>query len=232
MTPIDLSPFILYSNMKWLLFFLFPYTLIAQDAWKNVYTESAWIERDKWQRPNDLIKQLNIHEGSNVADIGCHEGYMSIKLARVVGAKGKVFAVEVDQSKIDKLRNHLTERKITNVILVKGDHDNPKLPIQSLDAIIILDTYHEMDDHDEILRHILAALKPGGRLVICEPIAEARKGKSRHDQESRHELGINYALADLTKAGFRILYKNENFADRTKVKGDTMWIIVAEKNRQ
>jgi ubiquinone/menaquinone biosynthesis C-methylase UbiE len=156
---------------------------------------------------------------------------MTIKLAKDVGTTGKVFAVDVDQSKLDKLKSHLRERKINQITLVKGEYDNPKLPLNSLDAVIILDTYHEMDDHDKILQHIMASLKRGGRLVICEPIAEARIGKSRDDQEGRHELGINYALQDLTKAGFRILYRNEIFADRTKVKGDTMWILVAEKNR-
>ena len=214
--------------MKWLLCFLFPYVLVAQDPWKNVYTESAWAERDMWQKPAELIKQLSIKEGSHVADIGCHEGYMTIKLSKVVGAGGKVFAVEVDQSKLDKLKNHLADRKINQVTLVKGDYDNPKLPLNTLDAVIMVDTYHEMDDHDKILQHIKASLKPGGRLVICEPIANERKGKSREEQEKRHELGMNYALEDLTKAEFQIILKNENFVDRS-VKGDKMWIVVARK---
>ena len=215
--------------MKWLLCFLFPCALFAQDPWKNVYTESAWAERDTWQKPAELIKQLNIKEGAQVSDIGCHEGYMTIKLSKVVGTKGKVFAVEVDQSKLDKLKNHLAERKINNVTLVKDDYDNPKLPVNLLDAVIILDTYHEMDDHDKILQHILTSLKTGGRLVICEPIADERKSKSRADQEKRHELSINFALDDLKKAGFKVIFKNENFADRTKVKGDMMWMLTAVK---
>lgn len=215
--------------MKWLFCFLLPGALLAQDPWKNVYSESAWTERDSWQRPQELIKQLNLREGSQVADIGCHEGYMTIKLSHVVGATGKVFAVEVDQSKLDKLQDHLTERKINNVSIVRGDYDNPKLPPNSLDAVIILDTYHEMDDHDKILQHVKAALKTGGRLVLCEPIAEERKGKQREDQEKRHELGMNYALEDLAKAGFQVIFKKENFIDRTKAKGDWMWIVVAKK---
>ncbi|HEY3429891.1 MAG TPA: methyltransferase domain-containing protein [Cyclobacteriaceae bacterium] len=215
--------------MKLLFIVFFPFALIAQDPWKNVYTESAWTERDTWQRPQEIIKQLNIKEGSQVADVGCHEGYMTVKLAKTVGLKGRVFAVDVDQTKLNKLEDHLKERKFSQVTLVKGDYDNPKLADNSLDAVIILDTYHEMDDHDKILQHIKASLKLGGRLVLCEPLAEERKGKSRKDQETRHELGMNYALEDLTKAGFHILFKKENFADRTKIKGDRMWIITALK---
>lgn len=219
----------LFEPMRFLLLFIIPCVLYAQDPWKNVYSQKAWAERDAWQKPQEIMKQLNIHEGSLVADVGCHEGYMTVKLAKAVGTKGKVFAVDIDQSKLDKLKINLSERKISNVTLIKGDDDNPNLATHSLDAVVIVDTYHEMDDHDKILQHVKTALKPGGRLVMCEPLADERKGKSRSDQESKHELGMNYALEDLEKAGFKILYKKEDFADRSKVKGDRMWIVTAQK---
>lgn len=205
------------------------YPANGQDQWKNIYRESAWEERDKWQRPTELIDRLEIKEGSQVADIGCHEGYMTIKLAKAVAEKGKVYAVDVVQSKLDLLKKHLEDRKINNVNLIKGDYDDPKLPPEALDAVIILDTYHEMDDHDEILQHIKKALKKGGRLVLCEPIAEIRRNLLRTEQEQKHELGINFALEDLKKAGFEITYKKDPFVDRDKIKGDMMWVIVAEK---
>jgi ubiquinone/menaquinone biosynthesis C-methylase UbiE len=201
----------------------------GQDPWKNVYTESAWAERDKWQKADELIRQLTIKPGSNVADVGSHEGYMSFKLSAVVGNDGKVYAVDVDQSKLDKLKAHLTKRNITNVELIKGDYDNPKLPLNSLDAVIILDTYHEMDDHDKILQHIKASLKPGGRLLLCEPIADERRKALREDQERKHELGMSFAREDLQKAGFTIIRQQDPFVDRSKEKGDKMWMIVASK---
>ena len=201
----------------------------AQDQWKNVYTESAWAERDKWQKADELIRQLNIKSGSKVADIGSHEGYMTVKLSSIVGSKGKVLAVDVSQSKLDKLKDHLTKRCIANVELIKGDYDNPKLPINSLDAVIILDTYHEMDEHDKILQHIKASLKSGGRLVLCEPIADERRKLVRKEQEAKHELSMNFAQEDLQKAGFTILKQQDPFVDRSKEKGDKMWLIVAVK---
>jgi ubiquinone/menaquinone biosynthesis C-methylase UbiE len=201
----------------------------GQDTWKNIYRESAWAERDTWQRADEIIKLLKIKPGSHVADIGCHEGYMTIKLSREVNGKGTVYAVDVDQSKLDLLKKHLTERKIENVTLIKGDYDDPKLPANSLDAVIILDTYHEMDDHDKILEHVKTSLKYGGRLILCEPIAESRKKLTRVEQENKHELGMNFALEDLKKAGFEIMVQKDPFVDRHKVKGDMMWIIVAQK---
>lgn len=211
------------------LFFTLSAARAQSDQWKNVYTESAWKERDEWQRPADLISKMNISKGAQVADIGCHEGYMSFKLADAVGKEGKVYAVDVEQDKLNKLKAHATERKVNNIEAVKGDYDNPRLPDNALDAVIIIDTYHEMDDHDEILSHVHRALKAGGRLVICEPIADSRKDVSRSQQESKHELGMNYALEDLAKAGFRIVEKKEKFIDRVKVKGDWMWLVVAVK---
>lgn len=206
---------------------LLSFSVSAQDAYKNIYSSHAWKERDSWQKPNELIKLLKIEAGSQVADIGCHEGYMTFKLASVVGSTGKVYAVDVDESKIDKLKT--SAQKIPLIIPVKGDYDDPKLPLNSLDAVIILDTYHEMDDHDKILQHVLKALKPGGRLLLCEPIAESRRDSKRSEQEAKHELGISYALEDLKKAGFTISFQKDPYIDRTKEKGDKMWVLVAEK---
>lgn len=202
---------------------------IAQsDPWKDIYSERAWRERDAWQRTDELIKRLKIKEGSTVADIGCHEGYLSFRLSPVVGSTGKVYAVDVDQSKLDKVAAYAKKNSITNVIPVKGDYDNPNLE-GMVDAVIILDTYHEMDDHDEILQHIKTKLKPGGRLVLCEPIAESRRTLKRAEQEAKHELSMNFALEDLQWAGFTVVEQSDRFIDREKVKGDKMWIIVAER---
>jgi ubiquinone/menaquinone biosynthesis C-methylase UbiE len=210
-------------------FVIVSFFAFGQDPWKNVYTEPAWGERDKWQKADELIRQLTIKPGSNVADIGSHEGYMTVKLSSMVGNSGTVYAVDVEQSKLDKLKDHLSKRNITNVALIKGDYDSPKLLINSLDAVIILDTYHEMDEHDKILMHIKAALKPGGRLVLCEPIADERRKLTREEQERKHELGMSFALEDLQKAGFQIIKKQDPFVDRSKEKGDNMWLIVAIK---
>lgn len=211
-----------------LIFLITGFASYGQDQWKNVYSRNAWEARDKWQRADELIRFMNINKGSNVADIGCHEGYMTFKLASVVTG-GNVYAVDVDQPKLDKLTRYIADGGLKNITVIKGDYDNPKLPAGKLDAVIILDTYHEMDDHDEILAHVKNSLKPGGKLVICEPIADERRKLVREDQERRHELGLNYALEDLKKAGFKITYQKDPFIDRTKEKGDKMWVLVGEK---
>lgn len=202
----------------------------AQDPWKNIYSQHAWAERDKWQKADQLIDLLNIAEGSVVADVGSHEGYMTFKLAKSVGSKGMVYAVDLEQAKLSKLQKRAEENRITQIRVVRGLPDDPKLPDNTIDAVIILDTYHEMDEHQQILQHIKASLKDGGRLLLCEPIAESRRKLSRDEQERKHELALAFALEDLRKAGFRIVYQKDDFIDRTEQKGDKMWVVVGEKN--
>jgi len=220
--------------MKYFSFFLLlgilPNATFAQDTWKDIYKEGAWEQRDTWQRADAIIQKLNIKLGSQVADVGCHEGYFTIKLSRVVGKDGKVYAVDISKDKIEKLKKHLEDRKIQNVAAVVGEENNPHLPSLALDAVLIVDTYHEMDAHQQILQRIKEALKIGGRLVICEPISDERKKLSREDQERKHELGMTYALEDLRHAGFKIISQQESFVDRVKEKGDKMWLIVCERS--
>jgi ubiquinone/menaquinone biosynthesis C-methylase UbiE len=201
----------------------------GQEPWKDIYSSKAWEARDKWQKADELIGFLELKNGSVVADVGCHEGYMTFKLASVVDSNGKVYAVDIDQAKLEKINKRAKEKNISNIQTIKGDFDNPKLPLNQLDAVIILDTYHEMKDHNKILQHIKKALKTGGRLVICEPIADERKNATRAAQEKKHEIAMLFVFEDLKKAGFKTTLMKDPFIDRTKEKGDKMWVAVAVK---
>lgn len=202
---------------------------LAQNQWKNIYSEHAWAERDRWQRPEELIRLLGVRQGDVVADMGCHEGYMTFKLARAVGASGIVYAVDLQQARLEKVRKRARAEGLKNIRIVQGAADNPKLPRDSVDRVILLDTYHEIDAHQEILQHVRTSLKKGGRLLICEPIADERRDLSRDEQTRKHELALSHAVGDLRKAGFSIVFEQDNFIDRTKEKGDRMWVIVAQK---
>ena len=201
----------------------------AQDPWKNIYSQPAWAARDKWQRADELIRMMDISKGDKVSDVGCHEGYMTFKLAKIVGSEGEVYAVDVESNKLEKVKERAAKNNLSQIRTVKGAYDDPKLPANTLDAVLILDAYHEMEEHDEMLKHIKTSLKAGGRLIVCEPIAEERRKLSRSEQEKKHELAIAYALANLTRAGFKIIFKKDGYIDRLKEKGDKMWVIVGEK---
>lgn len=206
---------------------LLPLTSGAQNPWKDVYSESAWTERDNWQKPDALISFLGLTFRSSVADIGSHEGYFTFKLAAAV-PEGLVYAVDISERKLEKLKEISARRSTINVQPTLASPENPKLPRGAIDAVLIVDTYHEIKDYDAFLINLKKALKPGALVVLCEPIAEERKGQSRADQFRKHELESRYALEDLRKAGFSILRHEENFVDRREQKGDTMWLIVAK----
>lgn len=193
------------------------------------YTRGDWKERDTWMNVQGILEAMGVQEGQTVADLGCHEGYMTLHLANAVGDQGKVYAVDVNTYRLQQLRRHMKRNRINQVETIYGDYDNPKLPENSLDAIIIMDAYHEMTDYMTILGHVKKALKPGGRLVMIEEIDGFRKEDSRSSQTQNHDLGINYASQELKAAGFAIESQNEDFGRWENKKNKTIWLLVATR---
>ena len=193
------------------------------------YSEYDWEERDTWMDVNYIFQQGGIDKGSFVADIGCHEGYLSIHLAKKVGSEGQVYAVDVRADRLESLREHLKDREIDNVNVVLGDYDDPKLPKETLDFVVIMDTYHEMTDYMTILEHVKQSLKPNGRIVIIEKLKKRIRGKSRTAQTNAHSLGMKYVEGELIKTGFNIVHKNENIGHWEHDEEKVIWILVAQK---
>lgn len=192
------------------------------------YSEEDWEERDSWMNVTKIFELVEIEEGDLVADVGCHEGYLSFHLSKRVGEKGKVFAVDVEEYRLDNLKEYMQERKVDNIEVILGDYDNPKLPNGSLDVVIVMDTYHEIDDYMEVLGHIKKALKPNGRILILEKLKEDKRGKSREEQARGHTLSSKYVKQELKEAGFSITKEIKDFGDWQENKEKQMWIVVAE----
>ena len=210
--------------MKQLLFFISLLTIPATAQ----YRASEWEARDQWQQVDEILTNLDLSPAMQIADIGCHEGYLTMKLSPVVGDRGRVFAVDIEKHKLTKLSKRLKAESIDNVTTVHGDPDDPKLPVGQLDRVVILDTYHEIKDHQEVLGHIRAALKPGGKFAIIEPIAVSREDWTRKEQAVKHEISIRYVLEDLAQAGFQVQKIMNPFIDR-RSKNDQMWMLIATR---
>ncbi len=193
------------------------------------YTEDEWKKRDKWMDVDGILEAMSADKGDVVADLGSHEGYMTLHLAKAVGTNGKVYAVDVEKYKLRNLSKHMKRRGINNVETVLGDYDNPKLTANSLDAIIIMDAYHEMQDYMTILGHVKSALKPGGRLVMIEEIDDFRKDHTRKEQTRSHDLGIKYARQELSDAGFTIQSEIPDFGRWENKKDKRIWLLVATR---
>ena len=187
-----------------------------------------WAKRDKWQDVPGIFEAMVVQPGSHVADVGARDGYLTVRLAEAVGAEGHVYAVDIDGDALKKLRKKLADEDTSRVTLVHSEPDDPMLPDGALDAVVVVNAYHEFEAYTSMLEHIKAALKPGGRLVLVEPISKSRRVAMREVQEDSHEIGISYARADLEAAGFDILDERDPFVKR-KDNGDEMWLLVGRR---
>ncbi|MEK6153824.1 class I SAM-dependent methyltransferase [Flavobacteriaceae bacterium 3-367] len=193
------------------------------------YKENDWEDRDQWMRLPQIFQLAEIGNGDTVADVGCHEGYLSIRLSKKVGEEGQVYAVDVRQDRLNNLKENLKKRKLNNVEVVLGDYDNPQLPKNKLDVVFVIDTYHEMDDYMTILTHIKASLKAGGRIVLLEKLKQQMKGKSREQQTGAHTLSMGYVKKELKAAGFTISKEVKDLGVWNHEKNKKMWVLVATK---
>ena len=130
-----------------------------------------WLERperEAEERTDEMVAALKFREGEVVADIGCGSGYVSRKISKAIGAKGTVYGVEIQQEMLDLLAKRMAMFRIENVKGVMGTVTDPKLPPESCDTMILVDVYHEFDQPYEMIRAMIAGLKPGGRIVFVE----------------------------------------------------------------
>jgi ubiquinone/menaquinone biosynthesis C-methylase UbiE len=113
---------------------------------------------------------LNIAEGSVVAELGAGSGWFTIRLARRVGPNGRVYAEDIQPQMIEVIKRRVPRENLTynNVEPTLGTAADPKLPIGKLDAALIVDAYHEMEQPVALLRNTARALKPDGRIGIVE----------------------------------------------------------------
>ena len=178
-----------------------------------------------------VIEILLLRPGDTAADVGCGDGFYTIPLARSLEPSGKVFAVDIDEDALSKLKQHLAEEGLKNVEIIKGAEDDPKLPLERLDAALIVNAYHDMTKPEPMLRHTLAALKPGGTLVLMEGISDSREAKSREEQVKHHQLAPQVAKQELEKAGFEIVGLRDPFKERPPDEDgkSRWWVLVARK---
>lgn len=193
------------------------------------YRERDWDYRDQWMDVDRIFKMAGIMSGDRVADIGCHEGYLSMHLAKAVGNSGQVYSVDVRQDRLTILEENARNRKLTNIQTILGDYDNPHLPEGKLDVVLIVDTYHEIQSYRKVLDHVKKALKPEGRILILEKLKDHARDKSREEQVNAHTLSSKYVKRELREAGFEIVTEIEDLGHWEEEEDKTMWLVVASK---
>ncbi len=129
-------------------------------------------EREDEEEPGLGLRLLRIPKGATVGDVGAGSGYMTIRLAKIVGDAGRVYASDIQPGMLQRLQRAVEKAKVGNVVPVLGAFDDPKLPPAALDLVIMVDVYHELSQPQRVLQRIREALKPGGRLALFEYRAE------------------------------------------------------------
>lgn len=122
-------------------------------------------DRDEWQRPDKIMDALGVGEASVVADLGAGSGWFTIHLADRVGPNGFVFAEDVQRQMIQAIKVRVERLGLKNVTAVLGTQTDSGLPVP-LDAVLIVDAFHEMEQPVVLLRNVALKLKPTGRIGI------------------------------------------------------------------
>ncbi|OAI48148.1 methyltransferase type 11 [Planctomycetaceae bacterium SCGC AG-212-F19] len=132
---------------------------------------AAWLdrpEREKEEHTSKMVDALKLQPGDVVADVGAGSGTITFPMSDKVGAKGKIYAVDIQKELLDLIRARAKAKKITNIEVVQGTEKDPKLLANSIDLILLVDVYHEFAYPFEMTEGMVKALKPGGRLVFVE----------------------------------------------------------------
>lgn len=170
---------------------------------------ASWLdrtEREREEAPEKALKILGIQPGSIVADVGAGSGYFTVKLAALVGPAGRVYANDIQQGMLNIIRRKLERDRLTNVTLVLGTDDDPRLPPASLDLALLVDVYHELLAPQAMLQHLREALKPGGRLVLLEYREEDPNVPIRPE----HKMSVAGAKLEVEREGFTLTSVNED----------------------
>ena len=169
-----------------------------------------WMERpgrEEEEGTDKMIDALKFRDGEVVADIGCGSGFIARKIAKKIGS-GTVYGVDIQEEMLDLLLKRMAMFRITNVKPVLGTTTDPKLPPASCDTMIMVDVYHEFDQPYEMIRSMIAGLKPGGRIVFVEyrkedpkvPIKEVHRmseAQVRKEMAVQPELEFVESIEDL-----------------------------------
>ena len=155
--------------------------------------------RDQRLHIDSVMKVLAITPGKNVADIGAGSGWFTVRAARKVKT-GTVYAVDINPEAIKYIDNRVQKDKLQNVKTILGKADNPELPSDSIDAVLLLKTYHEVAQPVDLLRNLRSSLRPGARVGIID----------RDGNGTDHGVHKQIVLHEADEAGYRLLEEHDN----------------------
>ncbi len=168
------------------------------------YLGAEWLirnEREREERCSLMIANLGIKPGMTLCDMGCGNGYHTLRMAQLTGKTGQVFGVDVQSEMLGFLRTRMEEQGIENVVPILGSFHSPRLPVNSIDLILLVDVYHEFSHPEQMLAGMRRALKPGGLIVMVEYRAEDKTVPIKR----LHKMSKAQVDKELTSNGFKLV---------------------------
>ncbi len=156
-----------------------------------------WEEWFETIQPSDVIMDtIGVLPGMTIAEVGAGNGRLAVKIAKQVSIEGKVYANDIDPAAIRFMRKRIRREKISNMVVIRGKVDDPLLPPGEIDIVYVVNTYSHFDKPVELLKNMIPAFKPGGRLVIIEydPVKAPEAGS--------HSTSKETVLDEAEKAGY------------------------------
>lgn len=157
-------------------------------------------DRDLWQRPDQIMDAMAIADASVVADIGAGSGWFTIRLARRVGPQGRVYAEDVQTEMINAITRRVTREGLPNVQPVLGLKNDPRLP-EKVDAALIVDAYHEIENRVAVLSSLAKSLKPQGRIGVVDFKLDGTGPGPEPDER----VSPDVVVKDAAQAGLRLI---------------------------
>jgi len=158
-------------------------------------------KRDAWQKPHEVIQALALKPDAVIADIGSGTGYFSVRLAHMV-PKGRVYGVDIEPDMVRYLAERAKRDGLKNLIAVTGAPGDPLLP-EKVDLILMVDTFHHIEDRDRYFRTLHDSLKPGGRIAIIDFRMDSPAGPPKSARSTPD--GVK---AELNRAGYRLVQEH------------------------
>lgn len=168
------------------------------EHWTRVFDDPA---RDAWQKPRELVAALGLAPGATVADLGAGTGYFLRSLSEAVGPGGTVLAADTEPALVAHLRGRAEKEGLGNVVPILASADNPRLPARSADVLLIVDTYHHIDDRVAYARGLAGALAPAGRVAIVD----WQQRDLPVGPDAAHKLAREQVVAEMTAAGYALV---------------------------
>ena len=150
--------------------------------------------RDERLQINRVMDTLAITQGKTVADIGAGSGWFTVRAAKRVGDSGEVYAVDINPEVIRYIDDRVRKEQIHNVKTIQGREDNPLLPANAIDAVLLLKTYHEVAKPVMLLRNLRASLRPGAKIGIID----------RNGNGENHGIDRDVVLKEAAEAGYML----------------------------